>query len=120
MSDIESFVVGVLAAMAASILYGLRNERIINLLLFRSRFKTVTGIKRVDLTMGNGITPDKSLQLCKNNIRFLGVAANKLVNSDEFNSAIKRCNRGNESIKFLLPILRTKCSNMQPSERGTI
>jgi hypothetical protein len=106
-----SFFLGVLASLVAAYIYALRNEQIINLLLFRSRFKTVTGIKRVDLTMNKGITPSESLNLCKNNIRFLGVAANKLVTSSEFNAAIQRCNRGNEPIKFLLsdpenPILK--------------
>lgn len=101
-SAIVGFVVGVPASLLGALLYGLRHEHLINLLLFRSRFKTVTGIKRVDLTMSEGITPDKSLRLCKNNIRFLGVAANKLVSSNEFNDAIQRCNRGTESIKFLL------------------
>jgi hypothetical protein len=111
MNFILAFISGVITSLLASYIYALRNERIINLLLFRSRFKKVTGINRVDLSMQAGITPELSLKLCKNNIRFLGVAANKLVTSSEFNDAIQRCNRGDISIKFLLsdpenPILK--------------
>lgn len=77
-------------------------NRVTGLFLFRSEFKKITGINDVDRSIGEGISPDKSLKLCKNNIRFLGIAANKLVNSAEFNSAIQRCNRADEPIQFLL------------------
>lgn len=71
-------------------------------LYYRYKFQTVTGIYKIDRKMKDGITPDKSLSLCKNNIKFLGIAANKLVNSPEFEKAIKRCNRPGKSIKLLL------------------
>ena len=77
-------------------------RKIIEFFLFRSAFKTITGIDGVDETIGKGISPEKSLKLCKNNIRFLGIAANKLTRSKEFNEAIKRCNRSDEPIQFLL------------------
>jgi hypothetical protein len=68
----------------------------------RYLLQTLVGIKRVDRTMEQGINPNKALKLCKNNFRFLGIAANKLVNSEEFEKALKRCGRGAEGIKFLL------------------
>jgi len=52
--------------------------------------------------MKDGITPDKALSLCKNNIKFLGIAAYKLVDSTEFEKAVQRCNRAGTPIKFLL------------------
>lgn len=77
----------------------------------QNKLRTVVGIRRIDNAMKDGITPEKALSLSKNNIKFLGIAANKLVNSPEFEKAIKRCNRPSQSIKFLLsspekPILR--------------
>ncbi len=81
------------------------------LLVHKYKFKTISGIINVNSSLEKGISPEKSLSLCKNNIRFLGIAANKLINCSEFEDAIKRCNRAGESIKFLLsspdnPILR--------------
>lgn len=69
---------------------------------FRYKLQVITGIKKIDTTMKAGITPNKALSLCNNNIKFLGIAAHKLVDSQEFEKAIKRCNRPVESIKFLL------------------
>lgn len=69
---------------------------------YRHKLQIVTGILRIDRLMKDGISPEKALSLCKNNIKFLGIAANKLVNSPEFEKAIKRCNRPGKPIKFLL------------------
>lgn len=96
-----AFVIGVISSLTA-VKISLRWKSVLNFILFRSRFRTITGIKHVEPRIRDGITPDKALSLCRNNIRFLGVAANKIVNSNEFNSAMQRCNRGDEPIKFLL------------------
>ena len=102
MMNLLSGIIGSLIATAIWVVLFNYNKSILNFFLFRSRFRSITGIKHVEPHMRHGITPDKALSLCRNNIRFLGVAANKLVNSNEFNAAIQRCNRGDEPIKFLL------------------
>jgi len=68
----------------------------------RYLLQTLVGIERVDRTMERGINPNKALKMCTSNFRFLGIAANKLVNSEEFERTLKRCGRGAEAIKFLL------------------
>lgn len=68
----------------------------------RYLLQTVVGIRRVDRTMEKGINPSDALKMCTNNFKFLGIAANKLVNSKEFEGALKRCGIGAEPIEFLL------------------
>jgi hypothetical protein len=105
MSILAAFLLGILSSIigGAILIFVLGYWRnLIDFILFRSNFKTITGIDGVNKTIGEGISPEKALKLCKNNIRFLGIAANKLTRSDEFNEAIKRCNRPDEPIQFLL------------------
>ena len=71
-------------------------------LVYRYKMQTIIGLYSIDKDMKHGITPDKALSICKNNIMFLGIAANKLVNSLEFEKAIKRCNRSSKPTRFLL------------------
>jgi hypothetical protein len=71
-------------------------------ILFRYKFKSITGIVNVDETIGDGISPEKALSSCQNNIKFLGIAAHKLVSSPVFNETIQRCHRANEPTQFLL------------------
>jgi hypothetical protein len=72
------------------------------LLAYRYNLQTIIGLRNIDRNMKHGITPDKALAMCNNNIMFLGIAANKLISSPEFEKAIKRCNRSTKSLKFLL------------------
>lgn len=114
----DNLGVGFLLGIVGSIIAGVITrkvpmlwEKFTGAVLFRSEFKDITGIDSVDKSMRDGLSPEESLKLCNNNIKFLGIAANKLVNSDDFNNAIQRCNRSGEPIQFLLshpenPILR--------------
>jgi len=68
----------------------------------RHRFVSITGITKVEHTIAKGTRPTDALMMCNNNFRFLGIAANKFIYSEEFEKTIKRCNRSGESIKFLL------------------
>jgi hypothetical protein len=71
-------------------------------LLYKRKLESITGIGRVDPSIEEGITPNESLGRCKNNFRFLGIAANKIVNCKNFNASIKRCHKAGEPIRFLL------------------
>jgi len=68
----------------------------------RYLLQTVVGIRKIDRTMDKGINPSDALRMCTNNFKFLGIAANKLVHSNEFQGALKRCGVGAEPIEFLL------------------
>ena len=69
---------------------------------FNYKLKSITGINQIDRSIGKGMDPSTALNSCKNNLRFLGIAANKLTMSPNFEETIKRCNRPMKSIKFLL------------------
>lgn len=70
--------------------------------LYKGKLKSITGIARIDPSIAEGLSPNESLGRCKNNFRFLGIAANKIVNCSNFSSAIKRCHKVGEPIRFLL------------------
>lgn len=72
------------------------------LLWYRHKFKTITGIESVERLLGKGTKPIDALKLCKNNFKFLGIAANKFVFAPEFEDAVKRCNRSGDPIRILL------------------
>lgn len=61
------------------------------------------GLIGADRTIRSGIDYKRSLGLCSNSLSFLGVGARKLTeNSSEFEAALKRCNRPNRPVRFLL------------------
>lgn len=59
------------------------------------------GIRGVDASIKKGINYDKALKLCTNELKFLGIGANKLTKEKEFEAAISRC-MTNKPIKLLL------------------
>jgi hypothetical protein len=69
---------------------------------YRNRFHKITGIQKVEPHIAGGTQPTDALKLCKNNFKFLGIAANKFLFTPEFEAAVLRCNRAGEPIKFLL------------------
>lgn len=66
----------------------------------RTRLRGV-GVVGADLEIRKGINYKRSLSLCHNTLRFLGIGAAKLTKEDEFEKAIRRC-RPEQPIKFLL------------------
>lgn len=71
-------------------------------LWYRHLFKTITGIESVERFLGKGTKPIDALKLCRNNFKFLGIAANKFIFTPEFEDAVKRCNRSGDPIRLLL------------------
>ncbi len=61
-----------------------------------------SGLISLDRTIKTGVDYDKALQLCTNQLDFLGIGASKLTQSSEFENAIRRCHRPNIPIRFLL------------------
>jgi len=72
-------------------------------LLFRELQKTrAVGIRGADQDIDVGVDYKRSLQLCRNHLRFLGIGASKLTEHEkELEEAIGRC-RKDQPIKFLL------------------
>ena len=66
----------------------------------RQEFRTV-GIKGADKEVRHGIDYKRSLKLCNNRLKFLGIGASKLTEQKEFEKVIRRC-APDEPIKFLL------------------
>ena len=66
----------------------------------RQEFRTV-GIKGADKEVRHGIDYKRSLKLCNNRLKFLGIGASKLTEQKEFEEAIRRC-APDQPIKFLL------------------
>jgi hypothetical protein len=61
------------------------------------------GILGGDRTIEKGVNYRKALSLCKDSMEFLGIGAGKLIaERDDFLSAIRRCNRNDRPIRFLL------------------
>ncbi len=60
------------------------------------------GLLRADRKIADGLNYQKALQLCINQLDFLGIGASKLTRLPEFEQAIARCNRPNIPIRFLL------------------
>lgn len=94
---------------------------LIILLHHKKRFQDTTGIKKIDPSMKKGISPLKSLEKCQDNIKFLGIAANKLIEEEAFEEAIQRCNRPDQPILFLLshpdnPILKHMAKRAKKDE----
>jgi len=63
----------------------------------------IVGIVGADRSISTGVTFEKSLNLCRNSIRFLGVGASKLVGTGStFEEALLRCQRDDSKLQFLL------------------
>lgn len=60
------------------------------------------GVLCLDQTIAKGFDFTKALRLCTNQLDFLGIGAWKLTTNPEFENAIRRCNRPNIPIRFLL------------------
>jgi len=75
---------------------------VVTFMWYRKRFQKITGIRMVEPHIASGTQPTDALKLCKNNFKFLGIAANKFLFTPEFDATVLRCNRAGDSIKFLL------------------
>jgi len=103
-------VATVTAAMKYNDVYGIYDivvvlayiALVIIFLWHKNRYQKVTGICKVDPQIAKGLQPVDALKSCKNNFKFLGIAANKFIFASEFEAAVRRCNRTGDSIKFLL------------------
>jgi hypothetical protein len=116
MENIINNIIWVIIVAFVAVVYRYYNELnfsqwillIIDILLlilflsYKYKLNIISGIKRIDSTMKDGISPSRSLALCKNNIKFLGIAANKLLDSPNFKETMQRCNRPGKPMKFLL------------------
>lgn len=60
------------------------------------------GLFRADRSVAGGLGYDEALGLCQNELSFLGLGAAKLTTAKGFEEAIRRCNRPNTPIRFLL------------------
>lgn len=61
------------------------------------------GLIGADKRVSTGVDYKRSLRLCSNSLDFLGIGASKLTQeAKEFDSAMKRCNRSHQPIRFLL------------------
>ncbi len=80
---------------------------ITSLMIFLYIWKEVTqfwdrGVLRLDPSINKGLDFEGALKLCKNQLDFLGIGAWKLTSNKEFEDAIRRCNRPDIPIRFLL------------------
>jgi len=60
------------------------------------------GILRYEKSMAKGLDFDRSLELCTNQLDFLGIGASKLTASSEFERAVRRCDHPERPVRFLL------------------
>ena len=61
-----------------------------------------TGIYGADAKVVDGISYAQSLKLCRNRLDFMGVGGAKLTAIPEFEAAIKRCQKKDQAVRFLL------------------
>src|SRR5438445_6738292 len=60
------------------------------------------GIHGADVQASKGINPERALALCTNELDFLGTGAWKLTREPGFESAVRRCQRADRPVRFLL------------------
>jgi hypothetical protein len=76
------------------------------------------GLHGADRQLGTGIDPVRALQLCTNELLFLGTGASKLTNHEpEFEAAIRRCQRPNRPVRMLLLSLDTGSRELERAAR---
>ena len=71
------------------------------ILWFELRSLGAVGILGADPTIASGLSYARALRLCKNEILFSGIGAGKLTSCEEFEAAVRRCNRPG-AVKLLL------------------
>jgi hypothetical protein len=76
------------------------------------------GIVKADPTITQGLSYEKSLNLCANGLEFLGIGAGKLTTASTFEAAMRRCHRPDRPIRFLLARANSKTLEDAAKRKG--